>query len=200
MQSIKNSTKFGRGLAVVMQKNIDSIESEMSIAINKLIKIKRMYQFIPECQTNFVYSKPRPNSSMDILGLEGRIVKIGDSVMVAGGLKYGSSKHVASAVLEIARKFPYVRSALNIRYDNKIIQNAIARGFRVSSYNRCFEPHKGKKKEGMTISWGIRYAIEEVKIPPDIIYHKGDIGKEPMIIIFGRTPNQVLAKLAKIIR
>jgi hydroxymethylpyrimidine kinase/phosphomethylpyrimidine kinase len=198
LKSIKNSTKIGRGLTVTMQKNIDSIESELNRTINKLIKIKKLYQFIPECQTNFVYSKPRPNSSMDILGLEGRIVKIGDSVMVAGGLKYGGSKHVASAVLEIARKFPYVRSALNIRYDNKIIQNAIARRFCVSSYDRRFESQKDKMKEGTTIAWGVRAAIKEVKIPPDIIYHKGDIGKEPMILIFGRTPNQVLAKLVKI--
>ena len=29
---------------------------------------------------------------------------------------------------------------------------------------------------------------------PDVIYHMGDFGKEPMIIVFGKTPNDVLEK------
>ncbi|MGI0072464.1 MAG: bifunctional hydroxymethylpyrimidine kinase/phosphomethylpyrimidine kinase [Nitrosotalea sp.] len=199
-ESIKNSTKIGRGLAVVTQKNTDMIENDLDEVINKFTNIKEIYQLIPECQTNFVYSKPRPNSTIDILGLEGRIVKTGESVTVAGDLKYGGSKHVASAVLEISRKFPSVRSALNVKYNGKIIERAIARRFCVSSYDRRFESFKDKKKEGTTISWGIRDAIKTANIPPDIIYHKGDFGKEPMILIFGKTPSQVLAKLVKIMR
>jgi len=31
------------------------------------------------------------------------------------------------------------------------------------------------------------------------IYHKGDFGKEPMIILFGETPNKVIKKIMKII-
>ncbi|MGI0070118.1 MAG: thiamine-phosphate synthase family protein, partial [Nitrosopumilaceae archaeon] len=81
-----------------------------------------------------------------------------------------------------------------------IIERAIARRFCVSSYDRRFESFKDKKKEGTTISWGIRDAIKTANIPPDIIYHKGDFGKEPMILIFGKTPSQVLAKLVKIMR
>jgi hydroxymethylpyrimidine/phosphomethylpyrimidine kinase len=32
-----------------------------------------------------------------------------------------------------------------------------------------------------------------------VIYHKGDFGKEPMIIVFGENPNDVLKKILKII-
>ena len=199
-ESIKKSIEVGKGLAVVTQKNIDLIEGELAKTISKFTSIKSIYQFIPECQTNFVYSKSRPNSIKDILGLEGRIVKTGELTTVAGDLKYGGSKHVASAVLEVSRKFPSIRSALNIRYSDKIIENAIAKRFHVLSYDRGLESFKDKKKEGTTVSWGIRTAINEAKTPPDIIYHKGDIGKEPMIIIFGKKPSQVMAKLLKIIR
>jgi len=199
-ESIKNSTKVGRGLTVVTQKNVDLLENTLADTINKFTSIKTIHQFIPECQTNFVYSKPQPNSIKDIVGLAGRIVKTGESVTVSGELKFGGSKHVASAVLEMSRKFPSIRSAVNIRYSDKIIQRAIAKRFHVSSYNRELESYKNKKKEGKTMSWGIRTAINEAKNSPDIIYHKGDVGKEPMIIVFGKTPNQVLAKLLKIIR
>jgi len=33
----------------------------------------------------------------------------------------------------------------------------------------------------------------------DVIYHSGDIGKEPMIIIFGQTPQEVVDKVKKVL-
>jgi hydroxymethylpyrimidine/phosphomethylpyrimidine kinase len=36
--------------------------------------------------------------------------------------------------------------------------------------------------------------------PPDIIYDKGDIGKEPMIRIFARSPLELLKKMEMIAR
>jgi hydroxymethylpyrimidine/phosphomethylpyrimidine kinase len=39
--------------------------------------------------------------------------------------------------------------------------------------------------------------LKESKEPPDAIFHKGDFGKEPMIIIFGITPDAVIEKISK---
>jgi len=69
----------------------------------------------------------------------------------------------------------------------------------VKSYQRSDEPSKTKSKEGRTVSWGIKGIIKDTKKAPDLVYHTGDIGKEPMIIIFGKNPKDVLDKLAKII-
>ena len=55
------------------------------------------------------------------------------------------------------------------------------------------------KYEGSSIEWGIQSAIKNSKKQPDVIYHKGDMGKEPMIIVFGKTPNDVIKKILKII-
>ncbi|MFZ1077117.1 MAG: PfkB family carbohydrate kinase, partial [Nitrosotalea sp.] len=197
-ESIKNSTRVGKGLAIARQKNADIIEDDLSIAINQFVNIKGIYGHIPEVQTNFVFSKPCPESIFHILGLEGRIVKTGEFVTVTGILKYGGSKHVANAVLEVTRKFPSIRSAVNIKYDNKTIKKAIAKRLCVAYYDRVLESHDTKVTEGKTISWGIKSAIEKLKNPPDIIYHRGDVGKEPMILLFGKTPKDVLTKLVKI--
>ena len=45
----------------------------------------------------------------------------------------------------------------------------------------------------------IKNAIKNSKKQPDIIYHRGDFGKEPMIILFGETPDIVIKKIIKII-
>jgi len=65
-------------------------------------------------------------------------------------------------------------------------------------YDRKLEP-KNVKIKGSTIEWGIKKAIKDSKKSPDAIYHKGDFGKEPMIILFGETPNKVIKKIMKII-
>jgi len=69
----------------------------------------------------------------------------------------------------------------------------------ISSYDREKEPQRVKKIEGSTVSWGVREAILNLKTPPDIVFHKGDFGKEAMILIFGKTPTEVLRKISMII-
>jgi hydroxymethylpyrimidine/phosphomethylpyrimidine kinase len=126
-------------------------------------------------------------------------VRVGDSAVVAGSLKYGGSKHVGSAVFEMAKKFPVIRSGINIKYDKEFIKKAISKKLAVSHYERKAEPSKTRVKEGNTISWGIKNAIKNSSRPVDLIFHKGDLGKEPMILIFGTTPNAVLGKISKIV-
>jgi hydroxymethylpyrimidine kinase / phosphomethylpyrimidine kinase / thiamine-phosphate diphosphorylase len=200
LQSMKNAAKLGRGLSIVRQKGTDVMQNDLANAIKQFVGIELIHEHIPECQTNFVYSKKNPASLIDILGLEGRIVKIGKSVTIAGSLKYGGSRHVASAVLEMTRKFPTIRSALNIKYDRETIEKAVAKKLSVSFYDRKEEPQKVRSKEGKTISWGISSTIKKARTPPDMMYHKGGIGKEPMLLIFGENPKAVLTKLLKIVR
>jgi hydroxymethylpyrimidine/phosphomethylpyrimidine kinase len=198
-KSISNSQKVGRGISITKMDNSEEIEKELSNAIFKFTKLKNMFKYIPEVQTNFVFSKLNPKSLNDILGVSGRIVKSDENVIVAGSLKYGSSKHVGSAVLTMAKKFPSTRSAMNIKYDKEIVKKAISKNFSVLHYERSSEPSKIKNKEGQTISWGIKNAIKDTTKPADLIFHKGDFGKEPMILIFGTNPKEVLGKLIKIV-
>lgn len=200
ISSIKNAAKIGSGLAITIHAKGDEIENHLSHAISKFCSINSIYEHIPECQTNFVYSTPDPLSLKDVMGLEGRIVRTGKFGTVAGNLRYGGSKHVASAVLEVARKFPTIRSGVNLKYDSSTIKKAISKGLKVSSYDRKKEPLENKKRDGSTVPWGIRTAITSLKIPPDIIFHKGDFGKEPMILVFGKDPEDVLRKILKIVR
>ena len=198
-KSISNSQKVGKGIFITKIGKEDDIEKELSDAISKFTNLKDIFKYIPEVQTNFVFSKPKPRSLDDILGVSGRIVKAGQKLIVAGTLQYGSSRHVGSAVLEMAKKFPSIRSGINIKYDKELIKKAISKNYSVLHYERIKEPSTTKTKEGRTISWGIKNAIRNTTKPADIIFHKGDFGKEPMILIFGTNPIQVLGKLAKIV-
>lgn len=196
--SIKNAKNLGKGFPITDIQNNDAINVELSNAINELIKIKNFYKLIPECQTNFVFSEQSPKSLKEIMGISGRIVKTGKEVVIAGNLKYGGSKHVATALLTISKKFPKTCSAINIKYQESTIAKIKKSKLTLASYDRLKEPEKTKLNKS-TIKWGIDNAIKNMTNQPDVIYHRGDFGKEPMILIFGDKPNQVLKKIRTII-
>ena len=194
-QSIRNSKNIGKGVNIT-HKNISNGMRELSDSINHFKQIKNIYKIIPECQTNFVFAKKNPKSVMDVLGVSGRLVKSGKEVVTAGEIVYGGSQHVGTAVIQVNKKFPDIRSGLNIKYDPKIISKAKKSRYTILSYDRTKEPKKSKQKENSSISWGISNSLNAKS--PDVIYHKGDIGKEPMILIFGKNPDDVIRKVSKL--
>jgi hydroxymethylpyrimidine/phosphomethylpyrimidine kinase len=198
LNSIKNSKKVGKGIEITKVDNHDELKMRLTNSINEFTKIKKIYQNIPECQTNFVYSKQKPKSINEILGISGRIVKAGEKVIIAGDLSYGGSKHVATALLTINKKYSKIQSAINLRYREETISKIKKLRLTTYDYDRNQEPQNVKNK-GSTIEWGMKSAIKNSKKAPDIIYHKGDFGKEPMIIVFGETPDSVIKKILKII-
>ena len=191
-QSIKNSRNLGKGINITYKK-ISQMQNELSDSITDFQNIKNISKLIPECQTNFVFSKIRPKKIKNVLGISGRLVRAGNNVIQAGDLVFGGSQHVATAVIEVSKKFPEIRSAINMKYNPKIITKAKKRKMSVLNYDRKKESKNAKLKENSSISWGISSCLKSTA--PDIIYHKGDMGKEPMIIIFGKTPSEVIKKI-----
>jgi hydroxymethylpyrimidine/phosphomethylpyrimidine kinase len=191
-QSIKNSKSLGKGINITFKKQSD-IHQELAHSVVVFQNIKNISNLIPECQTNFVFSKIKARKTSDVLGISGRLVRSGKEVIQAGNLIFGGSQHVATAVLEVSKKFPDIRSAINVKYETKLIDKARKKGLRVTSYDRSKESRISRKKENSSIAWGVSSCLQSD--PPDIIYHKGDTGKEPMIIIFGNDPSDVIKKI-----
>ena len=194
-QSIKNSKDLGKGIKITYKKNSE-IQKQLSLSIIDFQNIKDVSKIIPECQTNFVFSKNKPKNIKNVLGISGRLVKSGNNVIQAGDLVFGGSQHVATALIEVSKKFPEIRSAINIKYEPKLITKAKKRKMSVLTYNRKKESKNSKLKENSSISWGVSSCLKSEM--PDIIYHKGDLGKEPMIIVFGNTPTEVVKKIKQI--
>ena len=189
----------GRGILVVDSQTSDPAALALAGAINRFVRLRGVGEIIPECQTNFVYSWRRPSSTGDVLGIEGRIVRTGTTASVAGRLAYGGSKHVASALLAVNRRHPHVLSAANLRYRDSTVQRIRGAGLAVLSYDRAREP-PGVKSGGSSVEWGVGEAVRGAAGAPDAVYHTGDVGKEPMIIVFGRDPDDVLRKVEAAVR
>ncbi|HEU5446989.1 MAG TPA: PfkB family carbohydrate kinase, partial [Nitrososphaeraceae archaeon] len=202
--SIVNTVKIGKGIPVNNPISTMYEEScrykvieELARAVDQLISIRNFVDLIPETQSNIVYAIPDAKSIEDVAGVNGRIVKAGDRSVPTSSIKFGASRHVATSVLEYMKTNQQVRSALNVKNDKRVLDKCI-KLFRVSHYERKIEPKVIKEKEGKSISWGVRIALSK-NPDADIISHSGDVGKEPMIIIFGHSPQEVVDKVKKIL-
>ncbi len=203
--AIKNVVKLGKGLpitdplsAIYRDANRYHVLSELQWAVEQLSTLTGFYKLIPETQTNFVYALPNAADASEVAGVRGRIVRIGNSGVPASYIEFGASKHMASAIIGYMRVSPAFRSVINIRFSDELLKTCKLL-FSVSSYDRSKEPRGVKRMEGSSVFWGTLVALSR-NPKAEVIYHKGDLGKEPMITIFGRNPTEVATKVKQILK
>ncbi len=202
--AIKNAIKIGRGLPIAnplsvfyRDANRYHVMAGLQQAADQVSMLDGFYRLIPETQTNFAYALSNAVDISDVAAVRGRIIRIENTAAPASYIKFGASSHVASAIIAYMSVNPDFRSAINIRFDERII-DVCKSLFSVASYDRTKEPKNIKRNEGSTVTWGIVAALSKNPLA-DVIYHMGDIGKEPMISLFGRNPAEVVKKIKAIL-
>ena len=153
---------------------------------------------VAEVQMNIGMALPYAAGPKDVAAIEGRIVRMGSCVRAIGCPGYGVSGHVARTILAVREFDRDIRAGMNIRYSEEILGACNDLGLVVSHYDRREEPEEIKAKEGMTTYWGASEAVKRAGRIPDVIYHLGDWGKEPMITLVGKTAVQVANKATEI--
>ncbi|MCL4502681.1 MAG: bifunctional hydroxymethylpyrimidine kinase/phosphomethylpyrimidine kinase [Deltaproteobacteria bacterium] len=149
---------------------------------------------IPEVMTNLGFAAPYPEGPQDVAAFPGRLVKSPSGVIIPAGPAFGASRHVAAIILTALATHPELRSAMNIKFVTGIEDLASLLHLRAASFDRTEEPADVKRREGGTLAWGVASVLQAGKPAPDIIYDRGDFGKEGMIRILGPTPMTVAEK------
>jgi hydroxymethylpyrimidine/phosphomethylpyrimidine kinase len=169
---------------------------ELKKAVN-ILKEEKIGGLIPEVSSNLGYALPYAEGIEDVAAFPGRIVRFRDSVATFGDPEFGASKHVANIILTVMKFDPEYRSAMNIRYSKETVSQLREKGLIVDHFDRRLEPKRVKQSEGSSLEWGVGEVLRETRRIPDFIYDEGDIGKEPMIRMLGRTPLEVVNKILK---
>ena len=167
-------------------------------AVSELERHPSVAKLIPESSSNLVMAPDYALSPEEFVGIPGRIVKIQHGVKAVSEPDLGASRHVAGSVYVAMSCDSSVRAGMNIRYSEEILARCRKLGFTVSGYDRREEPREVKEREGASTPWGAEKAIKRVGFVPDVIYHMGDWGKEPMITVLGKSALEVVGKVVKI--
>ncbi len=150
-----------------------------------------MRELVAECQMNIGMALSSAVDPVDVAAVDGRLTRHMDGVRAAGCPRFGASRHIANTILAVMGFDKRRRAALNLRYSEDIVEACEAAGLTVSYYDRREEPEEIKRLEGMTTRWGAGEAVKRAGETPDVIYHLGDWGKEPMVVLVGETATQV---------
>lgn len=170
--------------------------ASMREAVRMLEEASAVSELIPESQSNLAMALENAVGAEQVAAVPGRIVKVDGRVKASSCPWFGASRHVARAILTAMRFNPRIRAAMNLRHGADVLEAAKALGWRISYYDRREEPEEVKKVEGKTIPWGIEVAVKRAGgVVPDLIYHEGDWGKEPMALVLGRDALEVVEKV-----
>src|SRR5271169_2735452 len=75
---------------------------------------------MPEVSVNVAYSPEGAKSVEDVVAIPGRIVRVRGQARSCMRPEYGASTHLAAILLEVERKRPSLRAAMNLRYDERM--------------------------------------------------------------------------------
>ncbi|MBN2603456.1 MAG: bifunctional hydroxymethylpyrimidine kinase/phosphomethylpyrimidine kinase [Candidatus Thermoplasmatota archaeon] len=172
-----------------------SIWRELKDAIDELLNFLPL-NLIPEVGINFGYALKDAKSTRDVCAINGRIVKTLYHPARIGEIDFGASKHIASIILAAMKYYPNTRCAMNIKFSKETIENFKKINLSIGNFDRTDEPKDVKS----TMEWGTGKAISKLNYVPDIIYDEGGLGKEPMIRILGKDPNDVIGKAHSLLK
>jgi hydroxymethylpyrimidine kinase/phosphomethylpyrimidine kinase len=159
------------------------------------LEAARAGDLVPEVQSNLGYALPFAETYQDVAAFPGRLVRLGKRIVPVSGPAFGASRHIATIILTTMRHAPEFRSAMNIRFAEEIVRECKALGWKVCSFDRADEPKAIKELEGSSLEWGTERVLSKETRIPDIIFDRGDVGKEPMIRVLGRNPDEVVDKV-----
>ena len=157
-----------------------------------------MVELVPAVQLNMGYALREARTPDDVAAFPGRIGTRHGRVYVKGAPEFGVSSHVARLCLTYMKYYPYRRAAVDIRYEETFVERARASGLSVAFWDRKREPDGVKAAEGKSLDFLVEAALKQAEGPPDIVYDHGDVGKEPIIRLFGRDPRELLQKMEMI--
>lgn len=202
--AIRSGLSLGKGIGPTNPSAHALKEIERYRVIQELkravdvLRGEKLGHLIPEVSSNLGYALPYAEGIQDVAAFPGRIIRFKDTVATAGDPEFGVSRHIASIILTVMGFDPEYSSAMNIRYSKEMVTLLKDKGFLVAHFDRRKEPKEVREREGSSLEWGVGEVLRKLKRVPDFIYDEGDIGKEPMIRVLGRNPEEVVQKVLKV--
>ncbi|MCX8032608.1 MAG: PfkB family carbohydrate kinase [Thermoleophilia bacterium] len=152
-------------------------------------------ELVPAVQMNLGFALPEAREPGQVAAFPGRIGVHGGKLIFKDEPAFGASSHVARLILTAMRRFPHLRACLNVKLNDRLLEKARAAGFVVLEAERAKEPPAVSETEGKSLDFLMEQVLANVEHAPDIVFDRGALGKEPMIRLFGRTPQDVIKKL-----
>ena len=186
-----------------MSDDLVELFGKFMLALEKIERCSEFAQLIPEVRTNMVYAKQGAKTRDDVLAVDGRITVVNRMPFAAGRPRLGASSHMARLIIELAKVDPSYRAGIdfmnNPAFAAWLKQYCAEKGWVFSVIDRSNEPEEVKEKECGSMPWKVAEAVRACGgVAPKVFYETGAVGKEPVTVLVGKDPIEVVDQVIEI--
>ena len=171
-------------------------------AVEQLEKCKEFSNLIPEVRVNLVYALPNAKTRMDVVGIDGRITVVKGYPKASGDVVFGASDHMARLMIEIREYDESIRAGINFKYTPEIKEKVKdfceKENLTFGGIDRRKEPEEIIEKYQLSMPWKIKYLMDNYGKIPTVFYESEGWGKEPLFVVVGKDPVEVVDLVMKI--
>lgn len=143
---------------------------------------------LPHVGSNVAMALPGARSRTEVAAFPGRITEIRGAARAPGEPEFGASRHVAEVVLAAHRVRPAVRAAMNIAWRPDVLAAARGLGWRGERFDAKYEGRSDR----------IHGLLKRRRQMPDLLYHEGAHGVEPVGYVLGRDAEEVARRVVEV--
>jgi len=157
-------------------RSAEQVRSSVRRGLRTLTNASGFAGLIPNVGSNLVECLPDAASIEDVAGVPGRIFDVKGRATVPGDPEFGVSEHVASVVLAVRSAGVDARAAVNVRYDEALLDRLRAAGYDVVEYDPDSE------EDDLEAAIGTALADRDVDLP-FVLSQSGGYGIEPITYV-----------------
>jgi len=144
---------------------------------------------VPSVGTNVGTALPDAEAVTDVAAIPGRIYEMGGSVEVPANPEFGASKHVSTAILAAMAVDPDRRGAVNLATNDALLEAARAAGLDTMEFDADYDDRGSRLREAFTDRGSV----------PDVLYHRGAFGIEPITYVLDETGAEAARLAAELV-
>ncbi|QLH75455.1 MAG: bifunctional hydroxymethylpyrimidine kinase/phosphomethylpyrimidine kinase [Methanomassiliicoccales archaeon] len=150
--------------------------------------------WVPTSGGDVVYSLPAPQGFSEVCGIEGGLVIKGGRPRRIGDVRFDASRELASVAIGLSIHDLARTTVLALRGSERNIKVMKRSGMMWADYDLQI-----RSRDCSAIAETVGRGIEQTGFVPDIIFERDGMGTEPMILVNGRSPSDVLRKIGPVL-
>ena len=166
----------------------ERVRSSVRRGVRTLRNTSGFAALVPAVGSNLVEALPEAATIDDVAGVPGRILDVKGRATVPGDPEFGVSEHVASLLLAARAAGSDARAALNVRYDEGIVDSFERAGYETVEFDAEADLESA-------VTAAIRATPDA-----DVLYQTGGFGVEPVCYVLGSDAPAVVERIREIER
>lgn len=179
----------GRGCDICIRDAGSAEESAVLHSVRRGVRSLRgldgVAEHVPAVGTNVVEALEDADDATDVAAVPGRVYVMRGGVHVPAEPEFGASKNVAEVVLAATERAPRVRAGLNVATSDDLLEAFTEAGYWTQEFDA------GREERGSELAAVFGDGV------PDVVYHRGAFGVEPVTYVLAETAPDAVEKLER---